>query len=668
MTSLKKLLDLGLAAALLIAAPNAFAQENASCASGANLEGNRSYQVQLPTYDGFSVSFQVLEPAKFDCAGLANGAHPLMLHGPGYSGSRSTSGFDDYRAAGYTVISWDPRGFGNTSGTVRVMDPEFEGQYYVQILDWAEQNLDYLAWRDESSGSFVARPAGATSVAGGVNLVIGAQGGSYGGGYQTMLLTTDHKKRLDAIAPDITWHDLRNALNPGDTVKSLWDVALTTLGEAVGHSSGGAPTEDGQDPFIKETLARGASLNEWPRQSLDWFHYRGLGYWCAANGLPAMPYPVYGEDTVPMLDVVGSYNVPAREADGRPGLGNFLVPAMDPSSHFRGLQVLITQGMVDTLFNYNEAWWNRQCLTAAGANVSLYTHNTGHAIPFAQAPDKPPANTGACALDRKAWFDANLKPGSAPVQLAETCFALGADEDTVSLAAQDVLAPLSTAAKNGGFTVRELVGAAGPLLVPSGVEGIANVSGNLPMSASLGIVEAEGILAGIPRLQVTVSSAAGVNETLAEDCKTLSFPMRVGCDSIIFVGLGKKSGALPTFGLIDDQVLPLRGLGVHEVDLVGVAERLQPGDELAVVFYATHPQFFSAISRDATLPLVQVTGTVSLPLYGTDDKGQPDARLASKVLSGGSEAATEMRNADRFGGAFGLGLIGVLLLVALRRR
>lgn len=661
----------GLVLALSCAAPAALAQDNASCATGANLEGNRSYQVKLPTYDGFTVSFQVLEPARFDCANLANGAHPLMLHGPGYSGSRSTTGFDDYRGAGYTIISWDPRGFGNTSGTVRVMDPEFEAQYFLQILDWAEQNLDYLAWRDESSGSFVARPSPAGSVAGGVNLVVGAQGGSYGGGYQTMLLTVDAKKRLDAIAPDITWHDLRNALNPGDVVKTLWDVALTSVGEGVGHSSGGLPTQDGQDPFIKETLVRGAGLNEWPRRSLDWFHYRGLGYWCAANGLPAMPYPQYGTDTIPMIDPLGSYNVPERAADGRPGLGQFLVPVVDPASHFRGLQVLITQGMIDTLFNYNEAWWNRQCLTAAGAHVSLYTHNTGHAIPGAQAPDKIPANTGACALDRKAWFDSYLRPGSAPVQLAETCFALGAADDTVTLAANDVLAPLTTASKSR-YTVRELIGSAGPLLVPSGVQGLANVSGNLPIAASLGVVEAPGVLAGIPSVQITVSSAAGANESLGQDCRTLSFPQRTGCDSIIFVGLGKKSaGGLPTFGLIDDQVMPLRGLGVHEVSLVGVAERLEPGDELAVLFYATHPQFFSAISRDASLPLVQVTGTVSLPLYAADARGQPDPQATVKVLSGAAPAPAAVAEAPktgRFGGALGLPLLAGLLLLSLGAR
>ncbi len=44
-----------------------------------------------------------------------------MLHGHGFGGSRSLSGFDDYLEAGFTVISIDQRGFGESTGTVRVM-------------------------------------------------------------------------------------------------------------------------------------------------------------------------------------------------------------------------------------------------------------------------------------------------------------------------------------------------------------------------------------------------------------------------------------------------------------------------------------------------------------------------------------------------------------------
>ena len=280
------------------------------------------------------------------------------------------------------------------------------------------------------------------------------------------------------------------ATRPGDVIKTTWDLALTALGEANGHTSGGF--DDGQDPFIKETLARGATLNEWPRQSLDWFHYRGLGYWCAAAGLPAMPYVNYGEDMIPMQDVAGSYNVPARQADGRPGFGDFLHAPSDASQHFAGLDVYLTQGLVDTLFNFNEAWWNFQCLTAAGADVTLLTHNSGHVLPFAQAPDKFPTNSGSCPLDRKGWFDARLKPAGSPQSTDEVCFALESGGDFVKVPADQVIAP-----QPGMNRVAYVERAVEPIApVPNGVVGVAQTSGNAPIHAPLGVLEVDGVLAG----------------------------------------------------------------------------------------------------------------------------------------------------------------------------
>ena len=77
--------------------------------------------------------------------------------------------------------------------------------------------------------------------------------------------------------------------------------------------------------------------------------------------------------------------------------------------------------------------------------------------------------------------------------------------------------------------------------------------------------------------------------------------------------------------LIDEQVQPLRGLGRHEVQLTGIAERLQPGDRLVLMLYGQHPTFVGAFSRDLTSYLIQVSGNVKLPLLTAD--GQ--AALAS---------------------------------------
>src|SRR3546814_19316275 len=64
--------------------------------------------------------------------------------------------------AGYYVISIDERGFGESSGTVRVMDPEYEGQDLIAVLDWAE-NLEGLRRRNNGA------------------MMVGSYGGSYGG-------------------------------------------------------------------------------------------------------------------------------------------------------------------------------------------------------------------------------------------------------------------------------------------------------------------------------------------------------------------------------------------------------------------------------------------------------------------------------------------------------
>jgi pimeloyl-ACP methyl ester carboxylesterase len=631
--------------------------DHASCDINLIPDSSRSYQVVLPFIDTNGsqqrISFQVMEPTTFDCDNADKGAHPLMMHGPGYSMGRATSGFEAYRDDGYTVISWDPRGFGDSSGSAKVMDPEYEGRYLIRVLDWIEQNLDYLAWRNESTQVFIPRPIDGISIAGGNNLLVGAQGGSYGGGYQLLLISVDPKKRLDAIAPDMTWHDVRDALNPGDVIKTVWGSALTALGTSFGYASlptegtlnednlpQEAPSEDnnilfsGQDPFVQETFVRALATNEWPRQSLDWFEYRGgFGAWCKASGLPSLPYPNYGTDTEPMIDANDSDNTPDKGQrlgeEERLGYGEFLVnPGNDTSQYFNGLEVLITQGMIDTLFHFNQAWWNRQCLSAAGANVSLYTHNSGHVIPYGQSPDKVSSDSGSCGFytsdEQKSWFDERLNPlhrspSELPANTAkDMCFALGTEGDTIELAAEDVLAP----GANDQFTERSVTP---PTPIPNGPAGFLNLSASAPVIALLGNIQADNgaILAGIPHLTVTVSLAGG-NEAV-QDCDT-------GCDSITFVGIGKKIAGGQTFSLIDDQLQPIRGLGVHDIDLVGIAERLNKDDELAVLFYAVHPQFASSASRDLTIPAVNISGDVLLPLYVSGDDDQPIVGASTALL------------------------------------
>ncbi|HUS23656.1 MAG TPA: hypothetical protein VM369_01805, partial [Candidatus Binatia bacterium] len=51
----------------------------------------------------------------------------------------------------------------------------------------------------------------------------------------------------------------------------------------------------------------------------------------------------------------------------------------------------------------------------------------------------------------------------------------------------------------------------------------------------------------------------------------------------------------------------------------GIAERLAPGDRLALLIYAFHAQFPVTWSRDLVIPAVQLEGTVELPLLAPSE-------------------------------------------------
>jgi len=66
--------------------------------------------------------------------------------------------------------------------------------------------------------------------------------------------------------------------------------------------------------------------------------------------------------------------------------------------------------------------------------------------------------------------------------------------------------------------------------------------------------------------------------------------------------------------LVDDQITPIRGFGHHAGDMNATGERLEEGDELALLIYGFHAQFPITWSRDLLVPAVHVSGSVSLPL------------------------------------------------------
>ena len=165
---------------------------------------------------------------------------PLIFHSHGWGGSRTTaaSSFEGWLTAGFGVLSFDQRGFGESGGKAHVEHPDFEGQDVTKLVD-VVAGLDWVV-KD--------RPGDPR---------IGAIGGSYGGGYQFVGAFTEMRDRgrtrFDALAPEITWWDLRESLAPQQTARTLWVTALYAAGAAA-HTN-----------TVHRGFAYGAATGDWPQ-------------------------------------------------------------------------------------------------------------------------------------------------------------------------------------------------------------------------------------------------------------------------------------------------------------------------------------------------------------------------------------------------------------------
>jgi len=596
--------------AFQLPAPVVSADGSASCARNEALEGGRNYRVELTSASGEPIVFQVIEPKNINCTT----GNPLMLHGHGFGGSRvvdPAGGFlERLQDNGYAVISIDQRGFGESGGTVRVMDPNFEGRDLLQILDWAEANLDYLAHERRGNQSF--------------NLVAGATGGSYGGMYQLLLHNMDREKqRLDVLTPDITPHDLRVALNPGNTVKSAWALLLVVGGE----TGATQPVIQGLDPVIRETLVRGVAFNRIDPGALPFFYYHSAKYFLDAK-------PLSEQD--PINFALGPLS----------GSTEYEIAALKP----RPIDILFTQGMRDTLFNFNEAWNNFTGYQALGGDVRLFTHESGHILPGTQTvvdqlgplnmaldplldglssagvslPDlQGPAGSNACGgLSRNdvtlAFLNEKLSPPSAETNKPEVTAGLALLKDKVCLSMAD------NDAEWVSFDAIEASGAA--IVIPETTIPVPNALLGVTSLLSPTFIEvlppaAGRTLAGIGKLDVTLAiPGVPLNgcdaANMIPDVLAGILPA-TGCDAIIHVGWGARSGtAAPR--LIDEQITPLRGLGAHQIDMVGVADRIADDESVGLLVYGYNLQFLTSLSRDLLVPAVSITGTVKPPLLGAN--------------------------------------------------
>jgi ABC-2 type transport system ATP-binding protein len=210
--------------------------------------------VTVKSFDGTSINTHF-----FPAANRHGKRVPTVLVGPGWSAPGDTNpdsktstvfgaiGLGPLRRAGYNVLTWDPRGFGKSTGTVETDSPKFEGRDVSALID------------------FVARQPEA-KLDGRRDPRVGMAGASYGGGIQLVTAAIDH--RVDAIVPDIAWNSLVTSLGKNETAKSGWGLSLYAAAVAAGGRL---------DPQITQSATQAASTFVVSAASRNFYASRGPG-------------------------------------------------------------------------------------------------------------------------------------------------------------------------------------------------------------------------------------------------------------------------------------------------------------------------------------------------------------------------------------------------------
>jgi ABC-2 type transport system ATP-binding protein len=247
----------------------------------------------IESFDG-----TILAATLFVPAGVSDDAPaPLVLRTHGWGGSRETELGTGTLAKlvddGYVVLTWDSRGFGCSSGEVRIDDPEFEGRDASALIDWA---LEHAPIATDATG----------------DPIVGMTGGSYAGGIQ--LATNVVDDRLDALAPEIAWSDLRYSLYGGEVVKQGWVALLYGMGVATGTALGldpscaGGPTADAVDPALHKGVTEFLTTGRVSASTLDFFAKSSLAGFGGAHPVRVPTLVMQGSvDT--LFDLTDGYGI-----------------------------------------------------------------------------------------------------------------------------------------------------------------------------------------------------------------------------------------------------------------------------------------------------------------------------------------------------------------------
>ncbi len=320
----------------------------------------------------------------------ASPAHPAptVLMGPGWSlpgdtdttgtGNDAVGGVDisTLHAAGYNVVTWDPRGFGASTGQAEVDSPTAEARDVSRLIDW-------VAGRP---GVELDHPGDPRT---------GMVGGSYGGGIQWVTAASDC--RVDAIVPTISWHSLVTSLDPTGLYKAGWGNLLVA-----------GAASDRLDPHIRASAAQANATGQIDTAYRTWFAARGPDYLLHDIRVPTLVVQGTVDTLFPLNQGVANYE--AVRSNGVPAAMLWFCGGHGVCLTSQGNPLAATDATIAWL----DRWVKRDASARTGPAVDLVDQNgvryaaTTYPVPTAA----PLTATGSGVLPLVA------SGGSGPVTLA----------------------------------------------------------------------------------------------------------------------------------------------------------------------------------------------------------------------------------------------------------
>lgn len=528
---------------------------------------------------------------------------PAVLVAHGFGGSKDSVGAEATALArrGFVVLAWSARGFGKSTGQIGLDSPDYEVADARALVDWLAKQPD-------------------VALDGPGDPRVGVTGASYGGALALLLAGTD--RRVDALAPEITWNNLSQALFPNAASRTPVPAATPAAGAF-------AP-----DGVFKR----------------DWAAYFFAGG-PAGTGVCGRFRP----------EVCAAYVQAATSGGLTPEIMQ-LLHRSSPATVAGNITAptLLIQGEHDTLFGLDQADATARELASAGAPVKVIWYAGGH---DGGAPD--------AALQEQvgAWFDYHLRrvgtdPGTGFDYQVPGIFGTrgGAAPRTVHARAYPGLGSV-------GVQRRELALHGGPQPVirppggsPAALSSLPGLSAALPAGAA----NLDGVAMDLPgqtatfitdplRDPVQVAGSSQIRLRLAAAPNALAPPTQ---GAVLFVKLydvgpdGRRT--LPGGAVAPVRIGPLAADGApteFTVTLAGVVRPVQAGHRLQVAVATT--------DRGYALPQQPAGYTVSLA---------PDARLAVPVVPG-RQAPAPLPVAQLAGlGALAVLVVALAVFAALRRR